>query len=145
MKKFLLIPVIGILGALSLGAAASLGGINAGQVGASDAYVTSCDDDGVDVNYGLDYSNEYEGYVVDELTVSDINEDCLGQTLLVTLTNNGDALGSADSVVTGDHDWECAPWVGCWLELEIDDVEVEFGVPRPAAELVNDIHVAIHD
>lgn len=145
MKKFLLIPVIGILGALSLGAAASLGGINAGQVGASDAYVTSCDTDGVKVSYGLDYSNEFEGYVVNELTVTDIHDDCLGQTLVVTLTNDGDALGSADSVVEGDADWDYTWWGGWQLEIEIDDAVVEFNVPRPAAELVNDVHVAIHD
>jgi hypothetical protein len=69
--------------------AASLGGIDTSQVGADATFVGSCDTDGVDAVFGDPSIGASGRYVVTEVTVSDIDEACIGQTLQVDVTDAG--------------------------------------------------------
>ena len=90
--------------ALIAGAAASLGGITSGDLGADDALVASCDTDGVTTSYTSAYSaTGTAGYKVDDVTVGGISDTCDGQTMTVTLTGAADAeLGTITQPVPVD-------------------------------------------
>lgn len=87
--------------ALIAGAAASLGGINSGDLGADDAVVASCDTNGVTTSYTSAYSaTGTAGYKVGDVTVGGISDNCDGQTMTVTLTGASDAeLGTVTQAV----------------------------------------------
>ena len=87
--------------ALIAGAAASLGGITSGDLGADDATVASCDTNGVTTSYTSAYSAAgTAGYKVDDVTVGGISDTCDGQTMTVTLTGAADAeLGTVTQAV----------------------------------------------
>ena len=123
MKRFLLVPLVGVLAALGLGSAAALGDINTPDIAASEAPVGSCDtQDGVDVSYTVIFDGEYK---VGAVNVSSIDVPCDGETLSVTLTNFGTGVGTATATISGT------------------DETVTFALPVPVAN-INDIHVAIY-
>jgi hypothetical protein len=87
--------------ALIAGAAASLGGITAGDLGADDAAVASCDTNGVTTSYTSAYSAAgTAGYKVGDVTVGAISDSCDGQAMTVTLTGAANAeLGTVSQAV----------------------------------------------
>ncbi|MFP5361133.1 MAG: hypothetical protein ACLGI5_00210 [Thermoleophilia bacterium] len=87
--------------ALIAGAAASLGGITSGDLGADAALVASCDTDGVTTSYTSTYSAAATaGYKVGNVTVGGISDACDGQSMTVTLTGAADAeLGAVTQAV----------------------------------------------
>ncbi|HWI06721.1 MAG TPA: hypothetical protein VNT54_04320 [Solirubrobacteraceae bacterium] len=87
--------------ALIAGAAASLGGITSGDLGADDGIVASCDTNGVTTSYTSAYSaTGTAGYKVDDVTVGGISDNCDGQTMTVTLSGASDAeLGTVTQAV----------------------------------------------
>lgn len=101
-RRTILALLGGILAfALIAGAAASLGGITSGDLGADDATVASCDTDGVTTSYTSAYSaTGTAGYKVGDVTVGGIADTCDGQTMTVTLTGAADAeLGTITQAV----------------------------------------------
>lgn len=87
-----------VAGALTFGAAASLQ-VNASNLGAGSAPVSSCDTDGVTVDYGLMF-NEPE--LVNAIVVSDIDAACNGQALRVSVSDELSAvIGVGDLLVSG--------------------------------------------
>lgn len=92
-------------------AAATLGGLNIQSLGAESEVVAACDPDGINVEWstslvGLDY-------VVDGVTLSDVDEDCAGldvevtlfdstNAVLATLSEVADASGSVSFPVTNE-------------------------------------------
>ena len=86
---------------LIAGAAASLGGITSGDLGADDGIVASCDTNGVTTSYTSAYSaTGTAGYKVDDVTVGGISDNCDGQTMTVTLSGASDAeLGTVTQAV----------------------------------------------
>lgn len=87
--------------ALIAGAAASLGGITSGDLGADAALVASCDTDGVTTSYTSTYSAAATaGYKVGNVTVGGISDACDGQSMTVTLTGAAAAeLGAVTQAV----------------------------------------------
>jgi hypothetical protein len=72
--------------------AASLGGINTGNLGADDQAITSCDTNGVATTYTTAYNTTGSaGYKVGNLTVSGISDACDGQSIAVTLVGTANA------------------------------------------------------
>src|SRR5262245_32484442 len=92
MRRFLIIPLIGILAALGLGSAAALGEITSPNVAASDANVDSCDPNGVIVTYATAYSPSLATFVVNSATISDIHAQCAGYDMTVALTAEDNSL-----------------------------------------------------
>lgn len=84
-----------------IGMAASLGGVNAEELGADSAVVASCDTDGVTTSYATTYTAAgTAGYKVGDVVVGGIADACDGATMSVTLTNGSDAsLGDATTTV----------------------------------------------
>ena len=100
--------IAGLLAGLSIfGAvfamAANLGGITSGDVGADNAVVASCDNNGVTTNYASSWDATGKRYAVTSVTVGGINDACDGKTLSVSLTNAaGVQLGSASVLIPAD-------------------------------------------
>ena len=99
------------IAATAYGAAASIN-VNTTELGAGDAELTNCDagDDGVNVDYTVNWSTVNDRYSVDAVAVSDI-EGCDGGTALITLTEaDGDALPSGSSsaitIASGTATWD---------------------------------------
>jgi len=67
--------------------AATLGGLDSDQLGADASVVTSCDEDGVVVDYNTDYDNADDRYEVTSVDISGIDPACATQTLSVTLAD----------------------------------------------------------
>jgi hypothetical protein len=132
MKRLFIASALGLIAFSSVFAlAATLGGISPASLGADDAAVTSCDSDGVSAGYSTSYDEGVPGFVVSDVIVSGIDDDCIGKTIDVVLTEDGANVGEGDAVVAaGDP----------------DDNETTVAIAaEPAAESVNDIHIAIHD
>jgi hypothetical protein len=104
------LAITGLIGA----AAATLGEIRSDDLGAATAPVESCNTDGVDVSYGYEFDGDE--YVVNEVTVSTINTECIGQTIEVTLADDeGDTLDVAGPTeVTSTS-----------VTLSVDDISAE--------------------
>lgn len=94
MKRFLLIPAVGVLASLAMASAASLGGITTPTIAASDADVASCDPNGVSVTYTTAFVTAAPPalghYDVTSIDVGDVHADCAGLTLEITLTKDSD-------------------------------------------------------
>lgn len=104
MRKKVMAVVFAILAfSLIAASAATLGGITVADVGADAELVASCDDDGVTVDFGaLTYDDVSGDYVTSVVNITDINSDCDGLPIHVTLSNiAGDDYASATGVVTG--------------------------------------------
>jgi hypothetical protein len=84
--------------------AASLGGVTTADLGADTEVVASCDEDGVDVDFGTPaYSDTSGVYEVDSVTVSGIADACLGAAIAVTVADVSDAsLGEGSGTVVAD-------------------------------------------
>lgn len=93
------IVAIAVAGTVSVAAAATLGGLNADQLGADDAAVTACDTDGIAVAYTTDYVPSSKEYEVDTVDLSGIAAGCVGQTLDITVADSSGAV-LADSSLT---------------------------------------------
>ncbi len=124
MKRLIIALLVGGALTVSVAFAADLGTITSGEVGIGDATVTSCDTNGVDVAYTVDYI--IPNFKITEVTVSGIDAGCSGQTVDVVLTDNGVevASGSGTADASGTEVVSVSPW---------------------PAVFVDDIHVAIHD
>jgi hypothetical protein len=108
------------------GAAASLGGLSATQLGADGGPVAACDSNGFSVSYVLS-----SGTVV-SVTVSGIADPaCEGGQLSLTLTNGSTSVGSGGAVtITPDGDGAD------------NSVTVPIS-PQPNAASVNGIHIVV--
>lgn len=118
--------------ALIAGAAASLGGITSGDLGADAALVASCDTDGVTTSYTSAYSaSGTAGYKVGNVTVGGISDACDGQSMTVTLTGAADAeLGAVTQAV---------PVAAAFTNV------LDFSSEAVLSEDVTGIHVVISD
>lgn len=85
--------------------AASLGGVQSTSLGSSATVVASCDTDGVALDYSTAYNAESGTYVVNSVTVDNINDACKGQVIEVSLENDkGDTTTTtARTEVTGSR------------------------------------------
>jgi hypothetical protein len=93
MRKRMLAVVLGLLVfSLVAASAATLGGVRSDQLGADVGVVASCDTDGVDVAFTTIFSGGE--YVVTEVVLSDVSDDCDGQDVSVLLTADAGTLGS---------------------------------------------------
>jgi hypothetical protein len=109
-------------------AAASLGGITGGTVGADDAVVSSCDTDGVTTSYASAWDATDERYEVTSVTVSNISDNCDGRTISVSLTDStGAQIGSGTNTVPG---------------VLVTSVSVSMS-PAASAEATVGVHVSI--
>ena len=118
--------------ALIAGAAASLGGITSGDLGADDAVVASCDTNGVTTSYTSAYSaTGTAGYKVDDVTVGGISDNCDGQTMTVTLTG---AAGAELGTVT-----QPVPVAAAFTNV------LDFSSEAVLSEDVTGVHVVIND
>lgn len=86
MKRTLVAVIAGI--AVTAGvfaSAASLGGVTSTNLGSSATVVASCDTDGVDLDYSTSYDTASGTYLVNSVTVSDIDPSCKGEQIEVSL------------------------------------------------------------
>lgn len=95
--------IAGLFGGLTVfgavfAAAASLGGITSGNVGADNAAVASCDTDGVSTSYASSWDATDKRYEVTSVTVSGIANACDGKSLSVSLTDSAGAQIGTGSV-----------------------------------------------
>ncbi|TVR25121.1 MAG: hypothetical protein EA389_09655 [Ilumatobacter sp.] len=74
------VAITGLVGA----AAASLGGLNIESLGADDAIVAACDDDGIDVAFTT--SHDGDSFVVDSVDFSGVDDACDGLDYVAVLT-----------------------------------------------------------
>lgn len=128
MPRFILALVLAaVLGTAVYGATASLGTISNADLGAADAAVVACDDNGVTTTYTVLYDG---GIKVDKVKVSGIADACLGNVVNLYLTKAGALLTSGElPVAAGAPDDNFA--------------EFTFGTSGPLAADVDDIHVSI--
>ncbi len=83
--------------------AATLGGITSTKVGADNVAVASCDTDGVSTAYTTAWDATDKRYEVSNVTVSNINNACDGQTIKVTLADSaGVSLGEGTATIPSD-------------------------------------------
>lgn len=83
------------------GLAASLN-VSGGDLGAGSDTVAACDPDGVTASYTVAYDSGIPGYGVSGVQVTGIDNNCMGQQLSVTLTDNGgNQLASSSTTVSG--------------------------------------------
>jgi hypothetical protein len=88
--------VLGALAAAGLvvASAATLGGINSGELGADYSAVASCDSNGIVVNWDPSYDQNIPNYAIGDVDISDIDPACAGQNVKVELTKaDGSSLG----------------------------------------------------
>ena len=78
----------GIIGA----SAATLNGLNSDQLGADVTDVSSCDADGVTLDYVTSYDAILGEYEVASVEVSSVDPSCEGQAFDLTLTDDLDAI-----------------------------------------------------
>ncbi len=126
MKRFLLVPMVGIIAALGLASAAALT-VNGGTVQAGSDVTLTCDTS-VDIAYTTTWSTvpTPDAFVITAVTVSDIAVPCIGRALDVVLTQGGLDVGSGTvASITGPS-------------------EVVTIALAPEAALVDDVHIAVH-
>ncbi|GAA1791629.1 hypothetical protein GCM10009795_041660 [Nocardioides hankookensis] len=102
MSKQLLLA-LGAGGAVTaavVASAATLGTVNSTDLGAGVNVVASCDDDDISVDYTTEYSSDTGSYTVASVTLSDVDVACAGQSIDVTLADDGNAdLGTASGTM----------------------------------------------
>jgi hypothetical protein len=69
--------------------ASTLGGVTPDVLGAEDSPVVSCDTNGVATSYPSVWDATDDRYEVASVTVEGVDDACDGQTVKVTLTDNG--------------------------------------------------------
>lgn len=77
-KSVAILAGLAIAGTVSA-SAASLGGLNSNDLGADTGDVSSCDTNGVGVDYTTTFDAALGEYVVDGISLSDLNAACEGQ------------------------------------------------------------------
>lgn len=110
MSRMKIVAILAGLGAAGLlaASAATLGGLNTADLGADTTVVAACQTTG---QIAADYTTTYEpalvvdtvpdpdvigGYVVDTVTISNLNASCFGQAMDVTLADDtGASLATA--------------------------------------------------
>jgi hypothetical protein len=101
-RKLTAIVLAALVFSLIAASAASLGGIATAELGADATVVASCDTDGVTVAYNTSYTPGGPGkYEVTSVDVTDINGNCNGYSISVTLGDGTNALGSGSASVSG--------------------------------------------
>jgi hypothetical protein len=120
-----------VLAGATYGAAATLGGLQADQLGADDAQVESCDTNSVNASFETELLDNR--WKVPTVTVSGIADLCIGQTLELFLTQGGTAIaGTTASAVIADD------------VASVDDNPTNLTITTPPlAEDVDDIHIVI--
>lgn len=93
------VAVATVASAPLVAAAAHLGGLSSDAHGAEDVIVESCDSDGLDLSYPVEFDPAQQRWEVTSVLVSGIDPVCVGQTVSVTLSGATTASGSA--TVTG--------------------------------------------
>ena len=126
-KILRLLVVITVFGAV-YAAAASLGGINSGRLGADDATVASCDTDGVSTSYTSGWDASDRRYEVSAVNVSGIDNSCDGESMSVTLTDGSGSIGAGTLTIPTD--------------AASTSATVTLGT-QPAASAVTGVHVSI--
>lgn len=82
-------------------AAASLLPVSSAKLAAGAATATPCDTTGVSVSYSNSYDTTVADYRTTAVSVSNLDPDCIGRTLSVTVrAANGAALWQASATVT---------------------------------------------
>src|SRR5438105_2975796 len=90
-KRLLLATAVAIVLATAVwGIASTLGGIRNQNLGAEDAVVASCDTDGVSVAYVL--AAQGTTFVIQTVNVTGIADPCVGKTLTLFLSANGQTI-----------------------------------------------------
>jgi hypothetical protein len=129
--------------------AASLGGITSSSLGADSAAVTSCDSDGVSVEWGThvtdhgDVLHPYGGFFIHHFSVSGMAPACEGKYVLVSLTTDGQVQFCISGAipVSGSVDFPNA-WQNTYDGINfpacLNDVTVW-------ADDLSDVHIAIKD
>lgn len=90
------------LAGVVVAAAATLGGVSVNQLGAGSAVVSSCDDDGVALDYVVAFDGGSGTYVVTDVDVSGIDAACGGAELSVALVGGGARLAAGGPVTVAD-------------------------------------------
>jgi hypothetical protein len=138
-KLTIALAVGGALFAATVGFGASLGLTDdqVDQIGAGDALVTSCDTDGVTVNWRTQVQDNadihgHTGFQVIALELSDISSNCDGQYVLVSITKGGShyMMGRAANPISGgtavvDQWFLNGSWqAGGPMVVDIDDIHI---------------------
>jgi hypothetical protein len=151
MKRLIVALLVGgaVFGTV-FAVAASLGGITSSSLGADSAAVTSCDSDGVSVEWGThvtdhgDTLHPYGGFFIHHFSVSGIAAECADKYVLVSLTTDGqvqfcisDAIPSGGGSVDFPNAWQNT-YNGTDFPACLNDVTVW-------ADELSDVHIAIKD
>lgn len=97
----MMVLVLGLAAAgVAGGSAATLGAINARSIGSSGSVVTSCDTNGLTLDYTYTYDLASARYNATTVTAAGINSACNGQTLRITVTD-GTTSASGSTTVSG--------------------------------------------
>jgi len=100
-KPILSLAVGAVAFSAALAFAASLT-VDGGSLGAGNAAVSSCDQDGVDVAYTSEYDSSMPGFKVTEVEVSGIDVACDGNELKVEVVDSSDgSLASGTVTIAG--------------------------------------------
>jgi hypothetical protein len=98
VRRRLIALTIAVLAfALIAASAASLGGINSTDLGADTTVVTSCDTDGVDVQYRWRW--HHERYELRRVIVTGIADACLGQQISMTISDGTNQVSRGPSPI----------------------------------------------
>ena len=109
-----------LVGGTTIGAAASLDVADSVLSGGS-ASVSSCDTDGVDVQYHLTWR---EGFAIDRLTVDGIDDACIGLHLSLVFIVNGFAIDLGSATVPATRPDANAVVIDVTQDIPAADVEV---------------------
>jgi hypothetical protein len=103
MKRTMIAVIAGLLvfgGTFAF--AATLGGVNVKNVGASTEVVASCDQDGVDAAFGTPtWDATDQQYEVSSVTISGIDANCSGQNVDVALSDDSGTLLDEENATVG--------------------------------------------
>lgn len=99
MKSRMTKVLLGALLAMGLSgaAAASLGGLSGGSLGADDQIVASCDTDGISSSYTTAYNATSQDYRVTGVNFTGVNAACNAKAASVTLRNGTTNLGTTNA------------------------------------------------
>ncbi len=99
MKSRMTKVLLGALLAMGLSgaAAASLGGLTGGSLGADDQIVASCDTDGISSSYTTAYNAASQEYRVTGVNFSGVNAACNAKAASVSLRNGTTNLGTTNA------------------------------------------------
>jgi len=137
-RKIAILAVLGIVLAGVVGSAASLGTVSADDLGAGDAVVATCDNDGVALQWKTQVQDNadthgHTGFQVIGIEVSGINAACEGQHMLASISKLGShyMMGRASAVLgTGgtaviDQWLVGGKWVGAGpMVVDVDDIHI---------------------